>query len=157
MKKKYKLEKTNRNIKHYYFKNEDKIVPILDNIKKLFILSISLIIFVFILKPIGVISIKEGFLIEINSIEYKEIYKDLVIAQISITFLITSILSLIDSMENKRIFGEKATKLLFGKKGYKFYASVFILYATMISNIVLVIKEKFANILIIFFSYPCIC
>ena len=151
MKVKRKMKKIKWNIKNWYLKNEHRIIPIAKFIKCLFMLTIVLISFFYILYVVRIISIKEKFSIEINLIEYKQMYKDLVIAQISSTFLTTAVLSLIASIENKHILGEKETDLLFGKKIQGFYIPMFTLYITMIVNIILMINETSANILIIFF------
>ena len=116
MKIKRKLKKIKWKIKNLYLKNEHKIIPIVNLIKNLIILILILISFFYILYILKIISIKGNFSIKFNLLEYKEIYKDLVIAQISSTFLTTAVLSLIASIENKHIFGEKETELLFGKK-----------------------------------------
>lgn len=151
MKVKRKMKKIKWNIKNWYLKNEHRITPIAKFIKCLFMLTIVLISFFYILYVVRIISIKENFSIEINLIEYKQMYKDLVIAQISSTFLTTAVLSLIASIENKHILGEKETDLLFGKKIQGFYIPMFTLYITMIVNIILMINETSANILIILF------
>ena len=85
MKVKRKIKKIKWNIKNWYLKNEHRITPIAKFIKCLFMLTIVLISFFYILYVVKIISIKENFSIEINLIEYKEMYKDLVIAQISST------------------------------------------------------------------------
>lgn len=145
------LKKIKWNIKNCYLKNEHRITPMLDCINHLFMIIIALISFLYILSMVGVVSIKENFAIEINLIKYKGMYKDLVIAQISSTFLTTAVLSLIASIENKYILGEKETDLLFGKKLQGFYIPTFALYIIMIINIILMINKKSANILILLF------
>src|SRR5699024_5218211 len=114
-----------------------KIIPIANFIKNITILTFVLISFIYILYELKIIAVKDNFLIKFNLIEYNPIYKDLVIAQISSTFLTTAVLSLIASIENKHIFGEKETELLFGKKIQGFYIPMFTLYITMIINIIL--------------------
>ena len=151
MKIKHNIKKIIWNIKNWYFKNEHKIIPIANFIKNITILTFVLISFIYILYELRIITIKDDFLIKINLIKYNSIYKDLVIAQISSTFLTTAVLSLIASIENKHIFGEKETELLFGKKIQGFYIPMFTLYITMIINIILMINEKFANLLILLF------
>ena len=146
-----RLKKIKWNIKNWYFKNEHRITPMLDCINHLFMIIMVLISFFYILSMVGVVSIKENFAIEINLIKYKEMYKDLVIAQISSTFLTTAVLSLIASIESKYILGEKETDLLFGKKLQGFYIPMFALYTIMIINIILMINKKSANILIMLF------
>lgn len=105
----------------------------------------------YILYILNVISIKNNIFIKFNSIEFEDVYKDLVIAQISSTFLTTAVLSLIASIENKHILGEKETDLLFGTKIQGFYIPMFILYITMIINITLMINKTSGNILIMLF------
>ena len=151
MKIKHNIKKIIWNIKNWYFKNEHKIIPIANFIKNITILTFVLISFIYILYELKIIAVKDNFLIKFNLIEYNPIYKDLVIAQISSTFLTTAVLSLIASIENKHIFGEKETELLFGKKIQGFYIPMFTLYKTMIINIILMINEKFANLLILLF------
>lgn len=151
MKIKHNIKKIIWNIRNWYFKNEHKIIPIANFIKNITILTFVLISFIYILYELKIITVKDNFLIKINLIEYNSIYKDLVIAQISSTFLTTAVLSLIASIENKHIFGEKETDLLFGKKIQGFYIPMFILYITMIVNIILMINKKSSNILLIFF------
>ena len=151
MKIKHNIKKIIWNIKNWYFKNEHKIIPIANFIKNITILTFVLISFIYILYELKIIAVKDNFLIKFNLIEYNPIYKDLVIAQISSTFLTTAVLSLIASIENKHIFGEKETELLFGKKIQGFYIPMFTLYITMIINIILMINEKFANLLILLF------
>lgn len=72
----------------------------------LFLFALLILLFIF-LKQLNIISINNLsntniVNIKINDIEYKEIHKDLVILQVSITFLTTAILSLISSLENKK-------------------------------------------------------
>lgn len=86
-----------------------------------------------------------------NNIDYKNYYKDLVILQISTTFLTTAILSLISSIEDKKIFGEKITSKLFGKNHLLFYIPFIILYIFMILNIIFMINENHSNFLLLFF------
>ena len=105
-------------------------------------------IYIFILSKLNIIHFKENMF---NSIEYKEYYNDLVIAQISITFLTTAILSLISSLEDKYIFGEKLTNRAFGYRNLKFYMSFSILNILMIVNIFLMIKQENASWLISMF------
>ena len=151
MKIKHNIKKIIWNIKNWYFKNEHKIIPIANFIKNITILTFVLISFIYILYELKIIAVKDNFLIKFNLIEYNPIYEDLVSAQISSTFLTTAVSSLIASIENKHIFGEKETELLFGKKIQGFYIPMFTLYITMIINIILMINEKFANLLILLF------
>lgn len=151
MKLKRKLNKFKWNMKNLYLKNEHKIIPILNFMKYILIIAFILFSYMYILYTLNIISIKNNIFIKINSIEFKDAYKDLVIAQISSTFLTTAILSLIASIENKHILGEKETDLLFGTKIQGFYIPMFILYITMIINITLMINKTFGNILIMLF------
>lgn len=149
MKLKVKFKEIKWNLRNFYSKNEHKIIPIINLIKKILILIMVLWSFLYILNILGVISIKNYFQIKINFVKYKQIYKELVIAQIGSTFLTTAILSLIASIENKYILGEKETDLLFGKNIQSFYIPMFILYIAMIINIILIIDAMSANIIII--------
>lgn len=151
MKFKQNLNKLKWNIKNLYLKNEHKIIPILNFIKYMLISAFILFSYMYILYILNIISIKNNISIKFNSIEFKDVYKDLVIAQISSTFLTTAVLSLIASIENKHILGEKETDLLFGTKIQGFYIPMFILYITMIINITLMINKTFGNILIMLF------
>ena len=151
MKLKQNLNKFKWNIKNLYLKNEHKIIPILNFIKYILISVFILFSYMYILYILNIISIKNNIFIKFNSIEFKDVYKDLVIAQISSTFLTTAVLSLIASIENKHILGEKETDLLFGTKIQGFYIPMFILYITMIINITLMISKTFGNILIMLF------
>lgn len=151
MKLKRKLNKFKWNMKNLYLKNEHKIIPILNFMKYILIIAFILFSYMYILYILNIISIKNNIFIKINSIEFKDVYKDLVIAQISSTFLTTAVLSLIASIENKHILGEKETDLLFGTKIQGFYIPMFILYITMIINITLMINKTFGSILIMLF------
>ena len=151
MKLKRKLNKFKWNMKNLYLKNEHKIIPILNFMKYILIIAFILFSYMYILYILNIISIKNNIFIKINSIEFKDVYKDLVIAQISSTFLTTAVLSLIASIENKHILGEKETDLLFGTKIQGFYIPMFILYITMIINITLMINTSFGSILIMLF------
>mgnify|MGYP004650443095 FL=1 len=151
MKLKQNLNKFKWNIKNLYLKNEHKIIPILNFIKYILISAFILFSYMYILYILNIISIKKNIFIKFNSIEFKDVYKDLVIAQISSTFLTTAVLSLIASIENKHILGEKETDLLFGTKIQGFYIPMFILYITMVINITLMINKTFGNILIMLF------
>ena len=151
MKLKQNLNKFKWNIKNLYLKNEHKIIPILNFIKYILISAFILFSYMYILYILNIISIKNNIFIKFNSIEFKDVYKDLVIAQISSTFLTTAVLSLIASIENKHILGEKETDLLFGTKIQGFYIPMFILYITMVINITLMINKTFGNILIMLF------
>mgnify|MGYP004606471467 FL=1 len=151
MKLKRKLNKFKWNMKNLYLKNEHKIIPILNFMKYILIIAFILFSYMYILYILNIISIKNNIFIKINSIEFKDIYKDLVIAQISSTFLTTAVLSLIASIENKHILGEKETDLLFGTKIQGFYIPMFILYITMIINITLMINKTLGSILIMLF------
>ena len=148
---KYILGKIKWYSKKFYLKKEHKITPIINFIILVFKLVISLISFVYILCSINVITIYNKFLIHLNIINYNSIHSELVITQISCTFLTTAILSLISSIESKHILGEKETDLLFGKKIQGFYIPMFVLYVTMIINIIFMLNETSANIVIILF------
>ena len=91
------------------------------------------------------------FKILILKINYSKTYNDLVIAQIGSTFLTTAILSLISSVEDKKILGEKVTDVLFGKKLLKFKIPIFILYFSMVINIILMLTKSNSNYVIALF------
>lgn len=120
-------------------------------IKTITICIIALCSYIYIMTKLNIIIFSDNNWIKFNDIEFKEIYNDLVIAQISSTFLTTAVLSLISSIENKHILGEKETNLLFGKRLQGFYIPMFALYIIMCINIVLLIEETSANIIVVLF------
>lgn len=97
------------------------------------------------------IDIKSSYFIKFMQIDYNDMYKDFVIAQIGSTFLTTAFLSLVSSIEDKYILGEKATDVLFGKRLFKFYVPMLILYILMLINIVLLVNKSYLNILVSLF------
>lgn len=121
------------------------------------LLTIIALIFsyLFILKLLNIISFNFNSwkFIKIIDIPYKDLYKDLVIAQIGSTFLTTAILSLVSSIEDKHILGEKTTTVLFGKRLLKFYVPMFIIYFLMIINIIFIIDEKIPTYLLLHLYY----
>lgn len=148
---KYSFKKLKWNIKNYYLKKEYKVIPIINMIKTITICIIALCSYIYIMTKLNIIIFSDNTWIKFNDIEFKEIYNDLVIAQISSTFLTTAVLSLISSIENKHILGEKETNLLFGKRLQGFYIPMFTLYIIMCINIVLLIEETSANIIVVLF------
>ena len=148
---KYSFKKLKWNIKNYYLKKEYKVIPIINIIKTITICIIALCSYIYIMTKLNIIIFSDNTWIKFNDIEFKEVYKDLVIAQISSTFLTTAVLSLISSIENKHILGEKETNLLFGKRLQGFYIPMFTLYIIMCINIVLLIEETSANIIVVLF------
>lgn len=145
--------KTKKWIKDFYDENEHKII-IYENIIKNFILTILfLVIYGMLLYKSGIIEfdVKSSYFIKFFQLDYNEIYKDFVIAQIGSTFLTTAFLSLVSSIEDKYILGEKATDLLFGKGLFKFYVPMMILYILMLINIVLLVNKSHLNILVSLF------
>lgn len=149
----YKYKKTKWNFINYYKKNEHKWNPKKERLCLIFKIAILLFGYIFILNKLNIISfnLKSLIFLKFNIIEFKPIFKDLVIAQISSTFLTTAILSLVSSIEDKHILGEKTTNLLFGKKLIGFYFPMILLYTFMIINIFLMINESNSNILISLF------
>ena len=145
--------KVKKIVKNFYDKKEHKII-IYENIIKNFILTILfLVIYGMLLYKSGIIEfdVKPSYFIKLFQLDYNEIYKDFVIAQIGSTFLTTAFLSLVSSIEDKYILGEKATDLLFGKRLFKFYAPMMILYILMLINIVLLVNKSHLNILVSLF------
>lgn len=144
------------NLKIFYRKNEHIIYPIIYAFKTIVKAIVIAICILMVLKEFGVLSISfnKGLknIISLNDIKFETWFIDLCIAQISITFLTTAILSLISSLEDKHILGEKTTNLIFGKLLIKFYLPMTILYICMIINIILIIKKTNANLFLIFFS-----
>ena len=142
--------KVKKILKNFYDKKEHKII-IYENIIKNFILTILfLVIYGMLLYKSGIIEfdVKSSYFIKFFQLDYNEIYKDFVIAQIGSTFLTTAFLSLVSSIEDKYILGEKATDLLFGKGLFKFYVPMLILYILMLINIVLLVNKSHLNILV---------
>ena len=142
--------KVKKILKNFYDKKEHKII-IYENIIKNFILTILfLVIYGMLLYKSGIIEIdvRSSYFIKIMQLNYNDMYKDFVIAQIGSTFLTTAFLSLVSSIEDKYILGEKATDLLFGKRLFKFYVPTLILYILMLINIVLLYNKIYMNILV---------
>ena len=127
------LDKFTLKYDHIYIKWEYYILMVLK-------ILIAIVSYFFILYELNIIELKN---FAFNFIDYENYLNDLVVAQISMTFLTTAILSLISSLENKYIFGEKLTSRVFGYKS--FYLSFFILNFLMIINIVLMIKQTNAS------------
>lgn len=149
------IKKIKWNFRNWFRLNEHWITPKLYKVTTIIKILLFVAAYLFFMKILDVIDFDfcSWHFIKILDIKYQDIYKDLVIAQIGSTFLTTAILSMVASIEGKRIFGEKATDLLFGGKLMKFYAPMFVLYLAMIINIILVIKEKHANVItLLFFS-----
>ena len=143
-------------LRNFYRKNEHIIYPIIYTCKKMIKIIVIIVCMIIILNQCGVISIsfnkKFTNIISLNNIVFETWFVDLCIAQISITFLTTTILSLVSSLENKYILGEKTTDLIFGKILIKFYLPMIILYVCMIINIILIIKKNSANLFLLFFT-----
>ena len=150
---KHKYKKTKWNFCNYFRKNEHKWNPKKYRLCLTFKILTLFLIYIFILNKLNIISFnfKSWNFLKFNIIEFRPIYKDLVIAQISSTFLTTAILSLVSSIEDKHILGEKTTYLLFGKRLIGFYFPMILLYLFMIINIYLIINESNSNILISLF------
>lgn len=141
---------------HITTKYEHIYMPFIYSAFSTLIVCFSLFIFLYTLYELKLISfnLTESSvfkLISFNNIDYKDYYKDLVILQISTTFLTTAIISLISSIEDKKIFGEKITSKLFGKNHLLFYIPFIILYIFMILNIIFMINENHSNFLLLFF------
>lgn len=145
------IEKYKWEAKNAFLKKEHKIRPVLNNIKNIFVCFLVLFAFFYLLNKSGIIIFNKDEFIKYSTIEWDETYKDLIITQISSTFLTTAIISLISSIEDKRILGEKEVDLLFGKKLLGFHIPMFILYITMIINIFLLITFKDASIILSLF------
>lgn len=150
---KNKYNKTKWNFWNYFRKNEHKWNPKKHRLYLSFKILTLLLIYIFILNKLNIISFDfdSWIFLKFNTIDFKPVFKDLVIAQISSTFLTTAILSLVSSIEDKHILGEKITNLLFGKKLIGFYFPMILLYLFMIINIYLIINESNSSILISLF------
>ena len=140
-------------LKDFYDKNEHKIIIYGNIIKNSVLTILFLVIYGILLYKSGIIEfdVKSSYFIKFMDLDYNEIYKDFVIAQIGSTFLTTAFLSLVSSIEDKYILGEKATDLLFGKRLFKFYVPMMILYILMLINIVLLVNKSHLNILVSLF------
>lgn len=103
--------------------------------------------YLFILNTLGILEI-ENDILKYNNLDYKDFYNDLVIVQISCTFLTTAIISLISNIETKYVYGEKLTNRVFDKKSSNFYSDFIILNFLMILNIILMIKQTGASALV---------
>ncbi len=150
---KMSIKKNKWNIDNYLKKAEHKWTPKTNLIYNCLKFILFITIYLFILKILNVISFDfhSWKFIKIMDIKYEDIYKDLVISQIGSTFLTTAVLSLVSSVEDKHILGEKTTNLLFGKKLLKFYLPMFLLYVSMIINVTLTIKKECSNLIISLF------
>lgn len=147
------LKKIKWNINNYLRKNEDLITPIKNKIAFIFKTLVFVGLYFYILKLLNIISfdLHSWNFIKILDLEYKDMFKNLVVAQIGSTFLTTAILSLVSSIEDKHILGEKTTNLLFDKKLLKFYIPMFALHTLMIINFILIINEEHSNLIITLF------
>lgn len=150
---KHKYKKVRWNFSNYFRKNEHKWNPIKARIQVLCKIIILLSFYILILNKLSIISFnfKSWHVLSFNTIEFKEIFRDLVIAQISVTFLTTAVLSLVSSIEDKHILGEKTTNLLFGKKLLSFHIPMALLYIFMVINIYFIVNESNSNILLSLF------
>jgi len=132
---------------HIIYQFENTLFIILNLIASITIFTILLTAF-----EIISVSFEDGaFHVYTNSLKFEDFFEELCIAQISTTFLTTAVLSLISSVDNKYIFGEKATDLIFGKHLGKYYVPIIILYFSMIVNIIFTIKKSQASIFLLLF------
>ena len=114
------------------------IKPILDGI--LILLLIFGVLFIVKIINININPLR----IEINdSINISEpVIQQLVMAQISVTFLITAVLSLVANLENVYIYGEKARNNIFKGKIITFSRVFIILIILMFFSILMMIKSQ---------------
>ena len=150
------IKKIKWELNNFLLRNEHKWRPLLKNSGIIFRVILYISIYFICLNYLKVIEVSfKPFKFIINSVEYTETIRELVIAQVGSTFLTTAIISLISSIDDKRIFGEKITNLLFGKKLLKFHLPVFALYISLIINVVLIIVGQNANLILalILFSF----
>lgn len=145
------IEKYKWKTRNAFFKQEHRIMPILNRIKNIFVCFFVIFAYFYLLNKSGIIIFNKNEFIKYVTIEWNDTYKEFVITQISSTFLTTAIISLISSIEDKRILGEKEVDLLFGKKLFGFHIPMIILYITMIINICLLITSKDASIILSLF------
>ena len=137
--------------KNWFLKKEHEIRPKLNFIKNMILYITLICIYAYLLKSYGIIEFNNKELIKFKEIEYNDIHKELVIAQISSTFLTTAIISLISSIEDKHVLGEKEVDLLFGKKMLGYSIPLAILYIAMIINIYILSTSKTGSIIIALF------
>lgn len=143
------IKKIKWELNNFLLRNEHKWRPLLKNSGIIFRVILYISIYFICLNYLKVIEVSfKPFKFIINSVEYTETIRELVIAQVGSTFLTTAIISLISSIDDKRIFGEKITNLLFGKKLLKFHLPVFALYISLIINVVLIIVGQNANLIL---------
>ena len=95
--------------------------------------------------------VKDFFVFGNLSYTKNSILPDLVIAQVSSAFLTTAVLSLVSSVDKKYILGERTLDLIFKSKSLRFEINFFIIYILMFLNIVFVITEKYATVVITIF------
>lgn len=147
------LKKNKWKLNNYILKKEHVITPIKIKVSNAFKILCFVIVYLCCLKMLNVIvfDFNSIVFIKFKNIEYNNIFGDLIIAQIGSTFLTTAILSLVSSIEDKHILGEKTTKLLYGKSLIKFYLPMIILYISMIINVVLIINKQHFNVMISMF------
>lgn len=144
-----KIKRTKWEFNNFLLKNEHRWRPLLNFSTLIFSILLYLSIYFTCLCYLNIVDVSfKPLKFIINSVEYNETIRELVIAQIGSTFLTTAIISLISSIDDKRIFGEKTTNLLFGKKLLKFNLPVIALYVSLIINVVLIINAQMANLIL---------
>ena len=146
---------------HYNYINlhySHYIVPFINSALTTIKSILILVFFMFLLYQCDILefnflanNIKEFFVF--NNLFYTEgsILPDLVIAQVSVTFLTTAVLSLVSSVDKKYILGERILDLIFKSKSHRFNINFLVIYILMFLNVVFVFTERYATVVIVIF------
>lgn len=94
----------------------------------------------------------DSFIIFPIEYELRNLVNNIIMTQISITFLTTAILSLVSSLDSKYILGEKTINLLFKKNGSLFTILFYVIYLLMFVNIGLIISQIYISLIYIIFT-----
>ena len=75
-------------------------------------------------------------------------------SQISVTLIVVTISSMVANLENKYIYGERATELVFSRKGlFSYNAFIFILFSLLFANMFMLVKNLGeTKIVLLFFT-----
>ena len=155
---KYKIKesvnwtKTFINRKYFFTQLEVK-----DTIRYIAYGIVIIIALVALLCILNIIGIENGDIViknikELNKDKFHS--EDYVIAQISITLIVVSVVSLMANLENKFMYGEKIIEVIFPKNGLLSIKWQFIyLFIAMILNILAVIKDYGDTIILVNFIF----
>lgn len=149
------VSKFSKNIKkeinNFILKYDHIYIPIISKTVYFIVLISFTILLLDSLQKMNIIEVSKDNLISLKKIKYINKFNDLFILQVSITFLITTLLSLISSIENKLIYGEKASTIIFGKNHVRLQLPIFLIYVFMIINLIFMLNENNANLFLILF------